>query len=159
VIAGAARTLAQAVAIQIEMSFLPLYREQPPFGAVDLELRRRGFVPHAFAALKLWPIAPTVINGDPRLPVNQLLEGDLVYVRDFTRPENMTGEQWKQLALIAHHCYGSIDLAARAVLSAEQIGAVRPRAGEQYLRLLQSRAVETSRSGSPPAGIATALKT
>jgi FkbM family methyltransferase len=161
VIAGAARRLAQAVAVQIEISFVPLYRRQPPFGAVDLELRRHGFVPHALAALKLWPIAPTVINGDPRLPVNQLLEGDMIYVRDFTRPENMTGEQWKQLALIAHHCYGSIDLAARAMRSAEQVGAVRPRAGEQYLRLLQSRAAKspTSRPGPPPAGNTAVWKT
>jgi len=140
VIHGAAEKLAQAVAVQIEVSFMPLYRDQPPFGAIDLELRRRGFVPHGFAELKLWPIAPTVINGDPRLPIRQLLEGDIIYVRDFTKPGNMTGEQWKHLALIAHHCYGSIDLATRSVLSAETIGAVRPQAGDQYLRLLQSSA-------------------
>jgi FkbM family methyltransferase len=141
VIAGAAQKLAQAVVIQTEVSFIPLYRDQPPFGAVDLELRRRGFVPHALAELKLWPVAPTVINGDPRLPVNQVLEGDMVYVRDFAKAENMTGEQWKQLALIAHHCYGSIDLAARAILSAERLGAAPPRAGEQYLRLVASGAL------------------
>jgi hypothetical protein len=81
------------------------------------------------------------INGDPRLPVSQLLEGDLVYARDFARPENMTGEQWKHLALLAHHCYGSIDLAARAVLAAERIGAVRQGAGDRYLRLLQLGAI------------------
>jgi len=46
-------------------------------------------------------------------------------------------EQWKHLALIAHHCYDSVDLALRAVNAAAQIGAVAPNAAEQYLKMLR----------------------
>src|SRR5262252_4960304 len=77
-----------------------------------------GAIGHCFAGVKQWPIAPTVIDGNPRKPLLQLLEADLVYVRDFSSPENMTGEQWKHLAMIAHHCYGSIDLVMHAIISA-----------------------------------------
>jgi hypothetical protein len=54
---GAAK-LAEAVMIQTEVSFVTLYRGQPPFGEIDAELRRQGFLPHCFAEVKDWPIAP-----------------------------------------------------------------------------------------------------
>jgi hypothetical protein len=37
------------VAIQAEISFVVLYKNQPSLGDVDLELRSQGFVPHCFA--------------------------------------------------------------------------------------------------------------
>ena len=39
--------LRNAVAVQTEVSFVPLYRDQPTFGDVDRELRSQGFVPHS----------------------------------------------------------------------------------------------------------------
>jgi FkbM family methyltransferase len=108
------RKLARAVAIETEASFVTLYRKQPAFGLVDTFLRELGFIPHCIASVTRWPIAPTVIDGDPLKGVNQIIEADIVYVRDFTRIDNMDAEQWKHLAMIAHHCYSSIDLAVRA---------------------------------------------
>ena len=116
---GAAK-LSQAVAIQVEVSFVTLYKDQPSLGEIDVELRSQRFIPHCFAAVKLWPISPCVINGDPRRPLNQLLEADIVYVRDFSHPESMSDEQLKHLALISHHCYGSVDLALRCLMLLEQ---------------------------------------
>jgi FkbM family methyltransferase len=131
--------LSQAVAVQTEVSFLTLYRGQPSMGDVDLELRKQGFVPHCFAAVKHWPIAPCVVNGDPRQPIKQLLEADIVYVRDFSRPETLNDEQLKHLALIAHHCYGSIDLALRCVMLLEQRHAVGAGTQQSYLSSLRQR--------------------
>jgi hypothetical protein len=67
------KKLTNAVVIQTEVSFIPLYEGQPTFGAVDIELRGLGFIPHSFPAIKNWMIAPLVINGDPRIPLNQLI--------------------------------------------------------------------------------------
>jgi hypothetical protein len=105
------RVLADAVVVQTEVSFVPLYRGQPA----------------------------TVINGDPRRAVRQVLEADMVYVRDFTDPKSMTGEQWKQLALIAHHCYRSIDLAGRAITATSEIGACPAGAADRYMTLASGR--------------------
>lgn len=128
--------LAQAVAVQTEVSFITLYRDQPTLGEMDLLMRELGFLPHCFAELKVWPLAPTVVSGQPNKGLRQLLEADLVYVRDFTRASNMTAEQWKHLALIAHHCYGSVDLAARCLNMLAELGAVPAGAGERYLSSL-----------------------
>jgi FkbM family methyltransferase len=130
------RKLTEAVVIQTELSFVPIYREQPAFGVIDTALRRMGFIPHCIADLLLWPIAPTMIDGNPMKPVHQLLEGDLVYVRNFFLRENMTGEQWKHLAMIAHHCYRSVDLAAHAVAMATEIGALPSGSIDRYYDIL-----------------------
>jgi len=130
-IRSGASKLADAVAIQVEVAFVPLYSKQPSFGEVDLELRRMGFMPHCFAEQKTWPIAPF-----RAIKARQLLEADLVYVRDFKRTENLSGEQWKHLALLAHHCYRSYDLAMYAIKSAVRIGAVAADVANRYSGIL-----------------------
>jgi FkbM family methyltransferase len=133
---GGVAKLAQTVAIQTEVSFVALYQGQPTLGEVDSELRRQGFIPHCFAAVKRWPIAPCVVDNDPRKPLHQLLEADMVYVRDFSRPGGISDEQLKHLALIAHGVYESYDLALRCVMLLEQRGALEAGAQQRYLQLL-----------------------
>ena len=133
---GGRTKLADAVAIQTEVSFVTLYKDQPSLGDVDVELRSQGFIPHCFAAIKQWPIAPYVVNDNPRWALNQLLEADLVYVRDFSRPDSMSDEQLKHLALIAHHCYGSFDLAMRCVMLLEHRGSLNSGTQQRYSQLL-----------------------
>jgi hypothetical protein len=50
----------------------------------------------------------------------------------------MTDEQLKHLALIAHHCYGSIDLTLRSVVLLEQRQVLETGSAQRYLRLLAS---------------------
>jgi FkbM family methyltransferase len=132
--------LADAVAIQIEVSFVTLYKNQPTIGEIDIELRRQGFIPHCFAAVKKWAISPCVVNNNPREPLNQLLEADIVYVRDFSKPEFMTDEQLKHLAMIVHYCYGSFDLALRCVMLLEQRNALPSGSQQAYLESLGRKA-------------------
>ncbi|OCB40124.1 FkbM family methyltransferase [Mycobacterium malmoense] len=132
---GGKAKLGEAVAIQTEISFVTLYKDQPTVGDIDLELRGQGFVPHCFTAIKQWPIAPCVVNNNPTQALNQLLEADIVYVRDFTRPESIDDEQLKHLALIAHHCYRSVDLALRCVMVLEQRDAIPAGAQQRYMEI------------------------
>jgi FkbM family methyltransferase len=133
---GGKAKLAETVAIQTEISFVALYKGQPGLGEIDLELRSQGFLPHCFTAIKRLPIAPCLINNDPRQGLNQLLEADIVYVRDFTDADSMTDEQLKHLALIAHYCYQSFDLALRCVTLLEQRQALAAETQQQYLEIL-----------------------
>lgn len=124
--------LAEAVAIHTEVSWVAMYQNQPLFGEVDLELRSQGFIPHAFAEAKFWrdPDYPGKSKG-----ANQLLEADIVYVRDFFRVD-MTDEQLKHLALIAHYCFGSFDLALRCIKLLEARHAVGAGSKQRYLDAL-----------------------
>jgi FkbM family methyltransferase len=136
---GGKRKLADAVAIQVEISFVTLYKDQPGFGEIDVELRSQGFIPHCFAAIKKWPIAPCVVNDDPRKAINQLLEADIVYVRDFAHAESMSDEQLKHLALTAHHCYRSIDLALRCVMLLEQRAQLQAGSQQRYAQMASAK--------------------
>ena len=129
--------LRNAVAVQTEVSFVPLYLGQPTFGEVDSELRSQGFVPHSMPELKRWAIAPTVFDGNFYTPGNQLLEADMVYVRDLAHPERMTSEQLTHLAMIAFHIYGSVDLAVFCIIELVQRGRVPEDSVEQLMKLFE----------------------
>jgi hypothetical protein len=60
----------------------------------------------------------------------------------------MDGEQWKHLALIAHHCYGSVDLAHRAIAAAARIGTLPPDAPDRYLKVLRSSELPVTAAGA-----------
>jgi hypothetical protein len=121
---GGRDKLRSAVAIHTEVSFVPLYLDQPVFGEIDLSLRSLGFLPHAFAEINRRAIVPVLIDNDMYRGLNQLLEADIVYVRDFRRPEQLSDEQFKVLAAIAYCCYGSFDLAIHCLLRLAERGAV-----------------------------------
>jgi FkbM family methyltransferase len=129
--------LARAIAVQTEVSFIALYKNQPVFGDIDLELRGLGFVPHMFAAINKKMIAP-MLGPDPTAAFNQLVEADVVYVRNFIDAEAMDVEQLKHLALVAHHCYGSFDLATNCMHHLTRRKAIPADAGNRYIQSLQA---------------------
>jgi FkbM family methyltransferase len=135
---GAQDVLAGCPAVQLEVSFVPLYEGQPSFGEIDCWMRGRGFIPHHFADLKRWSLAPILRNNDPRQPFNQLLEADAVYIRDIFTAD--PGEdQMRRLALIAHAAYRSYDLTGHIVDRLERQGALESGALKAYLALLARR--------------------
>jgi FkbM family methyltransferase len=129
--------LRDAVAVHTEVSFVPLYVGQPTFGEVDVELRAQGFVPHSMPDLKRWAITPTMFGENIYNPGNQLLEADIVYVRDIAHPEQMTSEQLAHLAMIAFHIYGSIDLAVFCLIELRQRGRAPEDAVEQLMQIFE----------------------
>jgi len=111
-----------------------LYKDQPTIGNIDIELRSQGFIPHSFAHIKKWQLSPCVVNSQRNGGLNQLLEADIIYVRDHSDPNSMSDEQLKQLALLAHHIFGSYDLALRCIAFLEQRNAIASGSSRDYLR-------------------------
>jgi len=108
--------LANALAVQTEVGFHRLYRNQPTFADVDLELRGQGFVPHQFVTTRTWPMAPVVWADPLQLASRQLVEADVLYVRDPVRLDDLDDGQLARLAMVADVGYGSFGLALRCVL-------------------------------------------
>ena len=140
---GAAK-LAHATSIQTEVSFVPLYQGQPVFGDIDLALRALGFIPHMFADINKRMILPLHHADNLYSSMNQLLEADVVYVRDFTQAEKMTAEQLKHLALVAHHCYRSYDLTANCINHLVTRGVAPADAVGRYLGDLKGAAAKAA---------------
>lgn len=102
--------LSNCLAAQLEVSWICLYENQPTFGDIDVWMRSQGFVPHKFTEVKRWSIAPTVFDNNFRTPGNQLLESDVIYIRDPLKLDQLSDIQLKKFAVLAHFCFESIDL-------------------------------------------------
>jgi hypothetical protein len=104
-----AETLAQALVLEVEVEFLPIYRDQPLFGDIENLLRQRGFVLHKFIDVSgrgIKPIAP----ANRYLPISQLISADAVFIRNFWNTETFNREQLLKAALVLHDIYRSYDM-------------------------------------------------
>ena len=130
---GGRQRLSRAVAVHTEVCFLSLYKGQPLFGEIDLELRSLGLVPHHIDHINKRTILPVYDQSSPNSALNQIIFADVVYIRDFTKAETMDDEQLKQLAIIAYTCYGSFDLAGHCLFRLAERNAVVPDAVELFI--------------------------
>ena len=126
--------LKNCIFIQTEISFIPLYEDQPTFADIDNWMRSSGFVPHTFLEIKKWSLAPTIKNGDFRLPFNQILEGDIVYVKDPTNLDEYTENDLIKGAILSNDLFGSIDLAIVYLLELSKRGLLTKDVIEKYLK-------------------------
>jgi FkbM family methyltransferase len=102
-------TISNALVIECEVEFVPLYRGQPLFGDVQCFLRDRGFVLHKLidvAGRAFRPFTPP----NPYMPVSQLLWADAIFVRDFSRLDAYSDEDLLKAAAVLDMVYSSYDL-------------------------------------------------
>jgi FkbM family methyltransferase len=110
---NARKLLSRAVAVQTEVSFLPIYHGQPSHGEIDVELRALGFIAHRYLHAKTF----AMVGCDEFS--RQLIDGDILYLRDFTRPDLMDDDQLEQMAAVCRHCYGALDIARHCAAAQE----------------------------------------
>ena len=117
---GARRHLGRALCVHTEVMFQDMYLGQPLFADQDACLRGLGFRLHCFTSPMARTLAPMVIDHDLYGGLNQLLQADAVYVRDFARLAEVPPADLLKLALIAHDLYHSYDLANLALLTLDR---------------------------------------
>jgi FkbM family methyltransferase len=139
VIEGGRRKLSAAVAVHTEVSFLPLYRDSPLMADVGRVLQGLGYVLHTVIGVQCRSIVPLKVNDNPYIGLNQVVQADAVYVRDFRRYSGFEDEQLKRLALIAHFCYSSFDLAMSCLAEIESRDASHRGLSHGYLETLRSK--------------------
>ena len=125
--------LKDCLAVQLEVSFIQLYENQPSFGEVDVYMRSQGFLPHTFFDVKRWSIKPIVFNNEPRYPGNQLLEGDIVYVKELLHLDRLSLTALKKLIVISHYALKSVDLCGRCLRELMNRGEVGTNAIPDYI--------------------------
>ncbi len=128
--------LRQAVVVQTEISFATLYQGQAGCGEIDRELRAQGFLPFCFEGIKVYDLSPVTIDHHQLAGAKQLLEADLVYVRNYFAPDALDAAQLKQLCLVMHCCYGAYDLCMTCLLRLQKLGQVSADGVQRYVDLL-----------------------
>ena len=132
------QTLEECLAIQLEVSFFALYENQPSFGDIDIYMRKMGFVPHRILDLKRWSIAPIIFNDNIRSPGNQLLESDIIYIKDPLLVEKLTDIQLQKITILAHYAFRSIDYCAFLLIEMEKRKLLDLDSHKQYITNLKS---------------------
>lgn len=128
--------LGSAVAIHTEVSFFPLYQDQPSFGEVDMILRKQGFVPHSFYHTVKRTVRSSRMRELQGFPPSQLLDGDMIYFRDLSQPDKLTNDQLRKLAIISDGIYGFFDYALRCIDELERRDEIDIEAVPAYLGCL-----------------------
>ena len=105
-------TLSHALVVEVESAFVPLYRDQPLFGDLQMFLCSRGFTFHRFMDVAGRCFLPFALN-DPSIPVSQPLWADAIFVRDPLKLGRWTGCDLLIGAMLLHELYGSFDLVLR----------------------------------------------
>ncbi len=111
ILAGAKNTLKNAVGLEVEVEFAPIYLEQPLFADVDSFIRENGF--------ELFDIQKCFYQRDNRaeLSKGQLVFGNALY---FKSPEKIFSESVSHDKIVRAFCcylsYGYLDL-GRALLN------------------------------------------
>jgi FkbM family methyltransferase len=111
---GAAACLKSAVIVDVEVDFIPLYKNQPLFADVDSLLRSQGFMLHQMQHYTL-SFKSKVAVKEGAANSRQTAWGDAVYVRDFPAFARLEPHALLKLAAILHENYRSYDLAARVL--------------------------------------------
>jgi FkbM family methyltransferase len=122
------RVISNAVVLEIEVEFLPLYKNQPLFGDIQVFLRDHHFVLHKFLDIAGRAIRPLMLERNPNEPISQVLWADAIFVRDYTDISLWTDEQLLKAAAILYDVYCSHDL-VYYLLSALDL-----RTGSDYVR-------------------------
>jgi len=128
-------TLKGCLVVHTEAAFVPMYRNQPCLGEVDTLLRGLGFVAHTIFSAKRWGVAPLLVDGNPRRGFNQLLDGDIVYVRNFFDLTSWQSADIARLSHILHFAYGSFDVVYYLLRELTRRRVVAAETQHQYLEL------------------------
>ena len=126
--------LKECLVIQTEVEFLPMYEGQPLFSEVELYLRELGFTFHKFFPLVSRIVQPMLVNNNIYSELSQATYADAIFIKDFTKFDQLDPEQLKKISLILNDIYGSFDIALRALMACDAKN--KSNYAEQYVKHL-----------------------
>ena len=131
------KKLTDAVCVIPEVRFFRIYENEPMWSDVDMELRAQGFVLHKMLPANALPIGSSLRGKMTSKHFrNQMVDGDLVYIRDPATISDWTDEQIKQLAIAGAGVFNSLDLVIYCMDQLVDRGVIGPEAPETFFKTL-----------------------
>lgn len=129
-----AERLRECLVVQSEVEFLRLYENQPLFSDIEIFLREQGLIFHRFHGVSSSAFLPMIVDKNPRKGLSQFVWAEAIFVRDFTKFDDLTADELKKIALVVHDLYVSYDLAHLALLAHDRKSETK--LAEAYMTLL-----------------------
>ncbi len=124
----------QAIAVIPEVRFFRIYEGEPMWAAVDQELQGQGFALHKFEFTKTMSVANSQAARLNRKGTrSQLLDGDVIYIRNPETISDWSDAQVKALAYAASGVFFSHDLAIHALDELVRRKAIAPETPGHYV--------------------------
>lgn len=108
ILQGGQRILSQTLVVESEVEFIPLYKNQPLFGDIQLYLHHQGFFFHKMININGRTFVPVVLDPPVRA-MSQGLWADAIFVKSFRRMMAYTNDELLKMSLILHDIYHSYD--------------------------------------------------
>ncbi|MBF0612057.1 MAG: FkbM family methyltransferase [Magnetococcales bacterium] len=147
VLSHAKERLKDALVVQLEVEFLPLYKDQPLFAEVDQLMRQHGFMLHRLLPLVSRVVQPLLVDNNIYAGMSQTVWTDAVFIRDLTRLDLLNDRQLLATASILHDCYQSMDVALHLLTEMDRRNGSQ--LGPNYLQSL----MQTARRVDPGAPV------
>lgn len=108
--------LEDCLVIHTEVEFIEMYENQPLFSEVEMFLRKFGMTFHKFEPLTSRSIQPMMANQNIFEGISQIVYADAIFIKDFSRLDNLKPTQLKKMAVILHDTYKSYDIVLRILM-------------------------------------------
>lgn len=125
--------LSQTLAVQTEVNFFPLYENQPSFGDIDRHLQAHGLVPHSFLHIEKRLLRSRWLDRIDGATPQQMLDGDILYLRDLSRPDTLDSDALRKIALLCDTCYGFSDITLRCLELLVARNEIKARVAERFI--------------------------
>jgi len=142
VLKGAKRVLGDTLVAEIEVEFIPIYKNQPLFAEVDSFMRKQGFLFHKFVDVAGRGYKPFAVDGNRAKPVSQMLWADAIYIRDFSYLNELDSDSLLKMAVLLFELYASVDLSANIL--AEYDNRKNTQLQDLFLDTISEKGVNTS---------------
>jgi len=111
VINGGKNKTKNAVIVDTEVEFIPIYKDQPVFGDIDVSLRSIDFQFVNFIKIFSRQMRPFILNDNLYSDGSQLMFAEsAVYMKNMMNWQNLPDEKIINLATILHDVYGYFDI-------------------------------------------------
>ena len=123
---GGRKQLANVLCVQTEVAFVPLYQGQPLFAEQDAMLQSLGLRFYGMISVNRFPIVGTprkALGRNRRNDIGQWVDGDALFIRDFTEWDKLPPPSLKRLFFILAFCFPAVSATlsiARRLVSAGQ---------------------------------------
>jgi FkbM family methyltransferase len=102
--------ISKVLVLESEVEMVPIYKDQPLFGHLQVALGEHGFMLHKMIDIVGRPMRPWG-GQNPFRPISQMLWADAVFLRDFTALKRFSDLDLIKTATILNDVYLSYDMA------------------------------------------------
>jgi len=109
IIENGLKKISDSLVVQLELSPVPLYKNEKNLSYVANLMEKLGFHLNMFYKINTRTFKPMILANNTGIGLHTIFQLDCVFVKNYKEIEKLDEEELKKLILIMFHCYKSYD--------------------------------------------------